>query len=120
MICSSCQNAEAVVFIKTILGNKVGRQALCADCAAETQPAAPSADPLEGLLSGLPSFLKLLRPAPRGKPLRCDGCGMAYAEFRQTGRLGCPACYDSFEPYLKSIIPRIHGGATSHRGLRPD
>ena len=115
MICTSCKGAEAVVFIKTIAGNKMSQQALCADCAGQTHQAAAS-DPLEGLLSGLPSFLKLLRPAPRGRAPRCEGCGMTYAEFRQTGRLGCAACYDLFEPHLRNLIHRIDGGASNHRG----
>lgn len=113
MICTSCKGAQAVVFIKTIVGNKVSQQALCADCAAETGHAH---DPIEGLFSGIPSFLKLIRPAPRGRAVRCDGCGTTYAEFRQTGRLGCARCYDLFEAHLRNLIPRIHGGATSHRG----
>ncbi|MBI4677334.1 MAG: hypothetical protein HY748_07100 [Elusimicrobia bacterium] len=116
MICTSCKNAPAVVFLKTIVGNKVSQRALCSDCAAEIHESVQALDPLESLLSGLPSFLKLLRPTPRGRAQRCEGCGMTYAEFRQTGRLGCASCYELFEPHLRNLIPRIHGGATNHRG----
>ncbi|MBI5624492.1 MAG: hypothetical protein HY924_12000 [Elusimicrobia bacterium] len=116
MICTSCKNAEAVVFVKTIIGNKVSQQALCADCAGQTHQAAEATDPLESLLSGMPAFLKLLRPTPRARTLRCAGCGLTYAELRQAGKLGCSVCYDTFEAHLRGLIPRIHGGATGHRG----
>ena len=43
-------------------------------------------------------------------------------DFKKTGRLGCSHCYVAFEPHLKSLLRRLHGG-TQHVGkvyLPPD
>ena len=52
----------------------------------------------------------------------CQFCGLSFADFRETGRLGCPHCYSTFEPHLRGLLRRIHG-ATQHIGkiyLPPD
>jgi protein arginine kinase activator len=54
--------------------------------------------------------------------VRCSFCGLSFQDFRDTGRLGCPHCYTSFEPHLRGLLRRIHGG-TQHMGkvyLPPD
>ncbi|MEK7858200.1 MAG: hypothetical protein AAB320_03580 [Elusimicrobiota bacterium] len=113
MICASCQQAEAVVFIKQLSDNHVRQTALCAACAAQAQEAFAPADAL----------LKLLAQAgaarPHAGPARCPGCQLTFAEFRHEGRFGCPGCYDHFAPQLRGLIPRIHNGASLHRGRAP-
>jgi protein arginine kinase activator len=54
--------------------------------------------------------------------LRCGFCGLAFKDFRESGRLGCPHCYSTFETPLRALLRRIHGG-TQHMGkvyLPPD
>jgi protein arginine kinase activator len=50
--------------------------------------------------------------------VQCDRCGLLYSAFRDTGRLGCPGCYDSFEAQLKPLLRRIHGNL-QHTGKGP-
>lgn len=57
--------------------------------------------------------------AHREKPMKCAACGLTFAAFRKTGRLGCSACYDAFMPTLGAVIERAQAGATSHIGRRP-
>jgi len=115
MICTVCQGAEAVVFIKQLVNNQVSQAALCADCAAEAHmPLYPA-----GQLAGLMHLLGKA-PATRGVPVaRCHGCGATWQDFRAAGRLGCARCYDHFAGQLRSLIPRLHAGAYAHRGKRP-
>lgn len=112
MICTSCQKGEAVVFIKTIINNKVSEQALCAPCAGKGAALEP-ADAFLEMLSGMSA------PKARPHPPRCPQCQTTFAQFRNHGRFGCPACYDHFAPLLKDVIPRIHAGAYQHRGKKP-
>ncbi len=56
------------------------------------------------------------RPTP---PTSCRGCGTSFADFRQTGRLGCAECYATFEPQLGPLLERAHEGATHHVGKSP-
>ena len=48
----------------------------------------------------------------------CPMCGITFAEFRQTGRLGCPYDYVCFAPDLEPLLMNIHG-AKDHVGKRP-
>src|SRR3989339_1876713 len=101
MICTACEKAPAVVFIKKIINNQVSLTPF---------------DPLQILLQNLakPS-------APRVRPgaTRCPGCGVTWSDFRSTGRFGCPRCYEHFSLPLQQIMPRIHSGAYAHRGKAP-
>ena len=115
MICTSCQKAEAVVFIKQIINNQVSQAALCAVCAAQAHVSLDPISPLNALLEIL-SHPKAPRPRT---VVRCPGCGISWNDFRTTGRLGCGRCYEHFASHLKSLIPRMHSGAYAHRGKSP-
>lgn len=41
--------------------------------------------------------------------LVCSGCSMPFNRFFETGLLGCPDCYESFDFELKKILHRFHG-----------
>src|SRR5690606_11035078 len=57
-------------------------------------------------------------PAPISGTV-CRACSTTYAEFRQSGLLGCPECYRSFETQLGPLLERAHEGATHHVGKVP-
>ena len=39
----------------------------------------------------------------------CSECGLTWADFEKTGRLGCPQCYDEHMDNLKTLLRRLHG-----------
>ena len=43
---------------------------------------------------------------------------MKYAQFRTTGRLGCPGDYEAFHAELEPLLERVHRG-TRHAGKVP-
>ncbi|MEJ2312903.1 MAG: UvrB/UvrC motif-containing protein [Gemmatimonadales bacterium] len=45
----------------------------------------------------------------------CPYCGTTSADFRRSGRLGCPECYAHFEGQLRGLLRRVHG-STQHVG----
>ncbi len=49
----------------------------------------------------------------------CPTCGITFGQFRQSGTLGCPDCYEAFEKQLAPLIERAQNGATHHRGKTP-
>jgi len=49
----------------------------------------------------------------------CKECGMTIREFKQSGTLGCPECYESFSKSLSPLIERAQRGATHHCGKSP-
>lgn len=48
----------------------------------------------------------------------CPKCGRSYSEFKHSGRLGCPKCYEAFSSPIESTLKQIHGN-TQHKGKVP-
>lgn len=49
----------------------------------------------------------------------CVGCGQTFANFKETGLLGCAGCYQVFEDRVGPMIERAHEGGCSHVGKVP-
>jgi len=86
------------------------------DCAKATEIPGTAISPLFHLLT------KLAGAAPgreaRAKDAACPFCGLRYSAFRESGMLGCPACYDNFAEPLAGLLKRFHGSAR-HGGKVP-
>jgi protein arginine kinase activator len=111
MVCSACGRREATVLVQTVVHNSVAKSALCSSCAAELHPAAQF-DALMQALAGLSA-------RARAQHGRCPGCRITFADFRESGRFGCPQCYDHFASQVRDLLPRVHAGAYHHRGKTP-
>jgi len=117
MICQECRKENAVVFLKLAVNNKVTEMYLCPSCAAKKgmglglETGAFNISDIVGNMSG---YFKEFLPSER-RTLRCGACGLKYADFKESGRLGCPECYAGFEPQLIELMSRIHG-ASQHTG----
>jgi protein arginine kinase activator len=122
MVCDNCGSGDAVVHLTQIVNNEMSTYHLCEKCAAakglETSP--------ESVNIPLTDFLAQMGKTSSDQAVdsdsACDFCGLTFADFRETGRLGCPHCYATFETQLRGLLRRIHG-ATQHVGkvyLPPD
>ena len=118
--CEECGERKAVVHLTQMVKNKMMVVHLCDVCAAEK-----GLDTSPGASSPLTDFIAQMGgapPAPSDPPVRCDFCGLSYADFKDVGRLGCPQCWSAFREPLEKLIRRIHG-STRHLGkvyLPPD
>jgi len=54
-----------------------------------------------------------------GAELKCARCGFSQADFKKTGRLGCPECYKTFADGLAGLLKTMHKG-TRHVGKAPE
>ena len=122
-VCDNCGSSDAVVHLTQIVNNEMTTCDLCEKCAAakglETTPE-PVNFPLTDFLA------QMGEEGPgvdvRGASEACPFCGLTFGDFRETGRLGCPQCYETFSGHLEGLLRRIHGG-TQHVGkvyLPPD
>ena len=122
MICERCGSTDAVVHLTQIVNNEMSMHHLCEKCAAEkgleTAPAAADL-PLIDIIAQMAQESPV---EPTQGTEECSFCGMSYKEFRKTGRLGCPHCYETFSATLPALLRRIHG-SSRHVGkvyLPPD
>lgn len=119
MKCDHCDN-QATVHLIEIQGGKKVEKHLCETHAVEEGVAVKAQNaPINELLEKF--VLKHSEGEQPGKPasIRCENCGTSYDEFRKTGLLGCPACYESFERGLMPLLERAHEGASRHLGKVP-
>jgi len=122
MVCDSCGSTDAVVHLTQIVNNEMSTFHLCERCAAEKgleTPPEPANFPLTDFLAQM-GHEALDEEEARGG--QCSFCGLTFQDFRETGRLGCPHCYETFATHLRRLLRRIHG-ATQHVGkvyLPPD
>jgi protein arginine kinase activator len=114
MKCEHCGEKDAVIHLTQIVNNAVTTMHLCESCAAEKgveTGAAVAKFPLGDFLATLGKETG----AEAGPGASCPTCGATLQDFRQTGRLGCAACYVSFERPLRDLLRRLHG-STRHVG----
>lgn len=113
MICDRCGKREASVFIRR---EGSGESALCGECARNQGISARDGRlqiSLEDLFSPLPDS-----PDRPGYRTACAACGTRLAEVRKTGRVGCPACFESFRGDLVAFLQR-RGRRGAYRGSVP-
>jgi protein arginine kinase activator len=115
--CEHCGERPAAIHLTTIVDNEVTEQHLCEICAAEkgVQTEATVAKfPLGDFLASMGKGAAAQLPADRDTGV-CESCGATLQDFRDSGRLGCPHCYVTFETHLRTLLRRIHG-ASRHVG----
>lgn len=115
MPCDRCGKNEAAIHFTQIQNNETTTRHLCESCAT-----ALGLDPGPGAgTAPLADFLAQMGKAIAGEVLTtagtCPSCGLTLADFKRTGRLGCGRCWSVFEPSLKGLLRKLHGG-TQHVG----
>lgn len=120
MKCESCGKAVASVHLTEIKNGKKVEKHLCEACAAQNEglSAAKTHMPINELLSKFVTNHMGLPPGPQ-ETLACPQCGITWAEFRQSGLLGCEHDYPTFEKEMTPLLQRAHEGAAHHVGKVP-
>lgn len=134
MKCQKCGKNEATMYYKETINGKAREMHLCPACAQQEnlggafEQAFQSmdqlwSDPFHSLLGGgFGSLWNDMLAAPAAiQPSagrKCPTCGMTERELRQTGRVGCPDCYQTFSDILQPYVQKVHG-ASRHIGAAP-
>jgi protein arginine kinase activator len=123
MKCDQCDLEATVHELRVVGGKKVERH-LCEKCARKqgiaVQPqAVPVAEMLEKIIQQQVTMPKAQAGPVAARASICPACGTTYAQFRETGLLGCPECYRAFEGQLGPLLERAHEGGSIHSGRAP-
>ncbi len=101
---------EPKIFLTKIIGGKIFSSVV------------DKSGPGESLLSA-PGYSILSEGESLGRvknriTIQCPACGCSKEKFEQTGRFGCPECYQAFGPFLAPILRKMHKGL-QHVGKIP-
>jgi len=123
MLCQECGKKPATLHFTKIVNGEKTEFHICESCAREKGeiPGTANGFSIHSLLSGLLDFQPSSAGASFGaKPqtLRCEECGLTYAQFSKLGRFGCSSCYRHFGDRLDPLFKRVHGN-TVHSGKIP-
>ena len=127
MLCSECgKNPATVHLMQSVNGVKTERH-LCAECARKHPELQMSfANVGLGAFGAENLFQKFFNFGFGDMPFlgmpqqtSCPTCGESLADFRETGLLGCPDCYDTFSDQIIPVLQRSHGN-TQHTGETPE
>jgi len=120
MQCQICSKNAATVHFTEIVNNRMSELHICDSCAHEKGIQSHQGksnfwigDVIAGMIDESAGG-----DQERVGHIQCSGCGMMFSLFKETGRLGCPECYNAFATQLRPMLRRIHG-ATRHLGKSP-
>jgi protein arginine kinase activator len=115
MTCENCGADKPVIQLTQIVDDEMRTLHLCEKCAAEQgvegNPV-PENFPLANFLAQMGATPKKEGASEKsagGGDRACPFCGLTLKQFRDSGRLGCPECWSTFEPHLRGLLRRIHG-----------
>ncbi len=106
MKCDNCNKAATVHLTEIKAGKKIEKH-LCEQCAAQNEGLpVKNHMPINELLT---NFVMAHSGIQKDAGAGCEQCGITWAEFRQSGLLGCEHDYQLFEKELTPLLQRAHG-----------
>ena len=106
MLCESCNEREATIHLTQVIDGSVKKVHLCEQCAEENGLDIESPMSITDILVGMGMSKE---PTDYdGTDVMCPACHLRRADFKKTGRLGCPKCYDVFTEDLMPLIKVMH------------
>ncbi len=117
MLCMVCKEHEATVHLTQMVEGKIKKLDLCEACSKAKGVDDPTGFSLADLLMGLGASQEVSQAAGSGGTI-CSTCGFTQADFKKSGRLGCPDCYRAFSDGLEALLKTMHKGQ-QHVGKVP-
>ena len=126
MICDECGQREATVTLTVVQGTERTLRHLCPECMQRLGNARNMISAIFAAAVANVAALAQQRQAEADEEQEaeeipdksCPCCGLTYAAFRKSGRLGCPGCYEAFRDELRPMLQQMHGRA-QHAGRQP-
>ena len=114
MNCELCGQNKAIIHIQEVVSGQKKSAHFCGDCAGHKKVNLPLPKG-EGLAEyifdlSLPLGNKS-KVDPPSQFFECETCNTTSEDFNETGRLGCPNCYETFKEILTELLPFMHRGS---------
>lgn len=118
MLCECCQQHEATIHLTQMIDGQSRELHLCEDCAEESGLNVQSVMSIPEILFGMGTTAEADSEGGKPSGKSCPHCHMRGVDFKKTGRLGCPRCYETFEAELGPMLAAMHKGSR-HAGKVP-
>ncbi len=121
MKCELCQEQEATIHLTQVVDGAVKKVHLCEACASQSGFDVHGPMSITDILLGLghQDPTATAKPAAiKARDRSCPRCHLRRADFKKSGRLGCPDCYAAFADELEPLLRAMHRG-DQHRGKVP-
>ena len=114
MKCDNCGKNEANVrYLRNINGVKQEMN-LCEECSKKLGITDSFNMPIDfssfwgGFFEDFENsdLMQLMEPS---KPIKCMGCNSSFEDIINSGKFGCPECYDTFQTQIDSLMNKLHG-----------
>lgn len=118
--CQVC-GKHATVHLTQIIDSQVNKVDLCEVCAQQKGVMNPEEFSMGSFVHGMLSQVEA-KQSSDGSYV-CESCGCDAAKMKESGRLGCPLCYERLQRVLEPILKRVHGtvahhGKIAHKSLK--
>lgn len=127
MLCQICNKNPATIHIQENMNGQKQELHLCLECAGKRTFGSAVfngmdlSEVLETLEKNIEGFVAPQNNSEQKEKdaVTCPECSWTGAQLRKTGRLGCPACYRTFEQELTDRCLKLHRSAV-HTGKIPE
>lgn len=119
MKCELCKDKEATIHLTQVVDGMVKKIHLCESCAAEKGLDVHGPMSITDFLLGLGEGLPVPKPSVKHRERSCPRCHLRRVDFKKSGRLGCPDCYETFADELIPLLRAMHRH-DQHRGKIPE
>jgi len=116
MLCDVCKENQATIRLISVVDGQKTERHLCTSCVSKQKLLLRT----EGVHNILSAFIQNSagKRGAKTNDLKCQGCGMRFADAAQMAKVGCAQCYRDFAEPLKPLLTRLHGGVR-HTGRIP-
>lgn len=120
MFCEICNKNPAKIHITQVKESEKHTIHICHSCAHEKGVAGPSVNTSFSVDQLLEGFAKTEEAGMSpGTHQTCPSCGLSYGAFKESGRLGCAICYDTFAEHLEPLLRKVQKDV-QHTGKTPN
>lgn len=124
MLCDNCRRREANVRYSENINGVRKELNLCEECSRELgitnnmdfkMPTFDFSNFFGSFLEDFSSTSDFMPLLSEIKQVKCDSCNSTFDDIINTGRYGCPNCYDVFEDRMDPILKKLQG-SNRHNG----
>ncbi len=124
MLCENCKKRVANVSYSENINGVKKELHLCEECSKELgitekmdirMPSLDFSNLFGSFLEDFSSSSDFIPLLSEVKQIKCDSCNSNFNDIINTGRYGCPNCYDIFQDRMDPILKKLQG-ANRHNG----